>query len=84
MVQAGGIFQCRVGFLFFSVINQAKRVVEVGDLADVQLVDITARPGGHVATAVKVADRKIRCGVRDARASHTELHRYQQGQQFTG
>lgn len=28
----------------------------MGDLPDVQLIDITARPGGDIATAVKIAD----------------------------
>ncbi|MCS5807593.1 hypothetical protein LNO89_04620 [Klebsiella pneumoniae subsp. pneumoniae] len=43
------ILQGRIGLVFFIVIDKAKRVVEMGDLPDVQLIDITARPGGDVA-----------------------------------
>ncbi len=44
LVQMSRILQGRIGLVFFIVIDKAKRVVEMGDLPDVQLIDITARP----------------------------------------
>jgi hypothetical protein len=49
----GRILQGRIGLVFFIVIDKTKRVVEMGDLPDVQLIDIAARPGSDVAAAVK-------------------------------
>ena len=54
-MQLRRIFQRGVGFVFFVVIDQTKRVVQVGDLANVQLIDIATRSSGDVATPVKVA-----------------------------
>jgi phosphoribosylaminoimidazole (AIR) synthetase len=47
------IFQRGVGFVFFVVIDQTKRVVQVGDLANVQFIDIATRSGGDIATPLK-------------------------------
>ncbi|MNR36382.1 hypothetical protein D3C85_1542930 [compost metagenome] len=55
-MQFADIFQRVVGFTGFVVVDKAKRVVEMGDLAHVQFVDITAGAGSHITTAVKVAD----------------------------
>jgi hypothetical protein len=49
------IFQRGVGFVFLIVIDQTKRVVQVGDLANVQFIDVATRSGSDIATPVKVA-----------------------------
>ena len=48
------IFQRGVGFVFLVVIDQTKRVVEVGDLADVEFMNIATRSGGNIATPIEV------------------------------
>ncbi|MNV67993.1 hypothetical protein D3C71_1608190 [compost metagenome] len=55
----------------------------MGNLRDVQLVDVTAWTGGNVTPAVEITDGKVRGGMRHAGTSHTKLHRHQQRQQFT-
>ena len=80
LVQMVRILQGRIGLVFFIVIDKAKRVVEMGDLPDVQLIDITARPGGDVAAAVKIADGHQRLG--RERGSAKQGQGCQQGQTF--
>ena len=80
LVQMSRILQGRIGLVFFIVIDKAKRVVEMGDLPDVQLIDITARPGGDVAAAVKIADGHQRLG--RERGSAKQGQGCQQGQTF--
>jgi len=65
-MQPSRIFQRRIVFLFLVVVNQAERVVEVGDLGDIQLVDIATGAGSDVAATVKLTDGQIR-----SRVSHT-------------
>ncbi len=55
LMQFRRIFQRGVGFVFLVVINKTKRVVQVGDLANVEFIDIATRSGGDIATPVKVA-----------------------------
>ena len=54
-----GVFQRRIGFVFLAVVDQPERIVEVGDLRDVQLVDVATGTGSDVAAAVEVADGEI-------------------------
>ena len=55
LMQLARVFQGRVGFVFLVVIDQAKRVVQVRYLTNVEFIDIPARAGGNIATSVKVA-----------------------------
>ena len=67
-MQLAWIFQGGVGFVFFIVVNQTKRVVEMGNLAYVQFINIAAGTGSDVAAAVKVADGHQRVSGNNARA----------------
>lgn len=67
-MQLARVFQGRVGFVFLVVIDQTKRVVEMGDLAYVQFINIAAGTGSDVAAAVKVADGHQRVSGNNARA----------------
>lgn len=50
------IFQRGVGFVFLVVVDQTKRIVQVGDLADIQFINVATRSGGDIATPVEIAD----------------------------
>ena len=76
LVAASGVFQRRIGFVFLAVVDQTERIVEVGDLRDVQLVDVATGAGGDVAAAVEVADGEI-SRLSRACAGHSQLHRRQ-------
>lgn len=54
-MQLRRIFQCGVGFVFFVIVDKAKRIVQVGDLADIKRIDIAAGSGSDITTAVEVA-----------------------------
>ena len=42
-------------FRLFVIVDKAKRIVQVGDLADIKRIDIAAGSGSNITTAVKVA-----------------------------